>query len=271
MFQEILPRTIFHISNNISPFEDPEASRALYKLVYSGQTPEVHTKLDLLQGIIDPVIHELGLFQKTLFQCLFIEFSLNASPQLKHKIALRSSKADRHVAIDRIFLKEELLTALQGDFVSFALGHVREMLFVLCKKYDLDSEPLNRLSQKEVNSKELADLADTVIEEPKSNELRIYIRLTDDQFGDPEEVDVHARFIDDIEDLLRERDLGEIDGSELGMGYRDIYCAGDDANAMYECIAERLNSLPAGSYIEVVGDDDIKRIELGAPMLNQTS
>lgn len=268
-FQETLPRVIVHISNNIPIFEEPIVDHTLHKLVYSHESPETretHEKLDYLQNMLDPIVDETGFFRKTVFQHLFISFTLDTNSQLKHKITLRSSKADRDVSIHRIFLKEDLLPALQGDFVSFALEHVRDMLAVLCKKYDLNSQPLNKLSQKEDHSQAITDnqLADSVIEQCKDNELRIHIRLSDDQFGGLNEIDGHAQFVDELEQLLEERDLGRIDGSELGMGYRDIYCAGDDANAMYECIAERLKLVPFGSYIEIVKDGEIKRIELGA-------
>lgn len=263
-FQETLPRVIIHIASNIPIFKEPAIHHILRKLVYSGESPETREKLNYLRSITDSVVDETGFFQKTIFQHLSISFTLDTNSKLEHKISLWSSKADREVSIDRIFLKEEFLPALQGDFVSFALQHIRDMLIVLCKKYDLDAQPINKLSPNKDNSK-IRDnqLADAVTEKRKDNELRIYIRLSNDQFGELDEIDEHAQLVDEIEQLLEERGLGQIDGTELGTGSRDIYCSGDDANAMYECIAERLKPLPTGSYIEVIKDGEIKRIELG--------
>lgn len=258
--RETLPRVFFDIITNIPMFEDPALDSILHELPHQKDSP-----LDRLQSFTEPIVDETGFFQNTGFKHLFITFSLDNTPQLKHKITLSASKADRYVAVSRKFFHEEALTALRLDFFAFALEHVRDMLSVLCKKYDLDSRPLNKLLQSKDDPKLFEDnqLADTIIEEHRDNELRIHIRLIDDQFGGLNEIDGHAQFIDEIEQLLEEKDLGKIDGCELGIGYRDIYCSGDDATAMHKCIAKRLKSLPAGSYIEVVKDGEIERIELG--------
>ena len=79
----------------------------------------------------------------------------------------------------------------------------------------------------------------------------VYLKLSDDKFGASGET--FALY--DVEDALGKavKNVGELDGEEIGGGYFTIYTYGPDADAMLHAMVSALarQSVKRGSYVVV--------------------
>jgi hypothetical protein len=80
-----------------------------------------------------------------------------------------------------------------------------------------------------------------ICEESDNNgqELHLHFKIGDAHHASKEEFDRYCvNLADRIEDLLKEDDLGEVEGNEIGQGEIILFCVGSDAKRMLERIGK---------------------------------
>lgn len=85
----------------------------------------------------------------------------------------------------------------------------------------------------------------------------VYLKLSNDEFGEFEERESVFRLEDEIEPRFQSGAVGEYDGHEFGQGFATLYMYGPDADALFEVIAEilkRHDSRPGSYAIKRYGD-----------------
>jgi len=78
-----------------------------------------------------------------------------------------------------------------------------------------------------------------------------YLKLSDNDLGQPDERDsVHA-LGEQLERLIKEQQAGEYDGDEFGGGYAKLYMYGPDANKLFAAVIDAIkkHSFRRGSYV----------------------
>lgn len=118
--------------------------------------------------------------------------------------------------------------------ISLILLIVPVLLNIACNNQSITLE--NRLKQK--NPK----LTQVVI---------VYIKLSDDGFGQPEEREDLYRLEDKLEPLLNSSSIGKIDGHEFGGGYGVIYIYGENADKLFDVVIQTIRDFKPkqGSFI----------------------
>jgi hypothetical protein len=81
--------------------------------------------------------------------------------------------------------------------------------------------------------------------------LLVYLKLSDDKFGDFEEREAIFRLEDEVEPKVLSSGAGEYDGHEFGGGFGTLYMYGLDADKLFDVVIESIRNHPprAGSYI----------------------
>ena len=81
--------------------------------------------------------------------------------------------------------------------------------------------------------------------------LLVYLKLSDDEFGDFEEREALFRLEDEIEPKVLSSGAGEHDGHEFGGGFGTLYMYGPDADKLFDVVIGSVRNHPArdGSYI----------------------
>jgi hypothetical protein len=79
----------------------------------------------------------------------------------------------------------------------------------------------------------------------------VYLKLSDDEFGDFDERESVFRLEDEVEPIVSSSGIGEYDGHEFGGGFGTLYIYGSDADRLFEFIIKSIrNHQPrVGSYI----------------------
>lgn len=79
----------------------------------------------------------------------------------------------------------------------------------------------------------------------------VYIKLSDDGFGQPEEREDLYRLEDKLEPLINFNSVGKIDGHEFGGGYGVIYIYGENADKLFELVIQTIRDFKPkqGSFI----------------------
>ena len=88
-------------------------------------------------------------------------------------------------------------------------------------------------------------------------EVHVYLKPSDDAFGDFEERESMFRLEDEIEQIINSCGVGEYDGHEFGQGFATLFMFGPDADRMFDVLAESIkNYRPRpGSYaVKCYGD-----------------
>jgi hypothetical protein len=97
--------------------------------------------------------------------------------------------------------------------------------------------------------------------------VKIYLKLTDGNFGTAEEVkSIHA-LSDTLEAAIANNNAGEFDGDEFGGGECTLYMYGVDADSLFEAIKEPLLASPlskGGHVIKRYGppNDSVKEVRI---------
>lgn len=89
----------------------------------------------------------------------------------------------------------------------------------------------------------------------------VYLRLSNDAFGDYGDQRRIHELDDQLDDLLTQSGAGEFDGNEVGLGYWELFLHGSSADLVFDLVRPILSRFPAkaGSYV-------VKRYgEPGAP------
>jgi hypothetical protein len=89
-------------------------------------------------------------------------------------------------------------------------------------------------------------------ETPKTEHaVLVYIKFSDDEFGQPEERESLYGLEDKIEPLVNSSGAGEFDGHEFGGGYGTLYMYGTNADKLSEVVIQAIrDSKPQkGSYV----------------------
>ncbi len=89
-------------------------------------------------------------------------------------------------------------------------------------------------------------------ETPKTEHaVLVYIKFSDDEFGQPEEREALYRLEDKLEPLVNSSGAGEFDGHEFGGGYGTLYMYGANADKLFDVVVQAIrDSKPQrGSYV----------------------
>lgn len=252
--QEPLRFTI-QITNCIPALDYPEISRRL-KECYPSYDQQV-----VLRELFLPIIEEGGYFKKTNFQSFSFSFDLVEDSKIAHEISIAISRyGTRRLIATKTFHASELLPEIEKDFQAFAIRNIAHILKVICNKYKLDSTPLNQLlpGTEGLESIQVGTQSVEILEQ-HTDELRIHIKLSDSGSGTFSEHMQNGDLMDEVDELLQDANLGQVDGADIGMGYRTIYCVGPNGRTMYELLSKRLESLPANSYVEIASQGKTDR------------
>lgn len=79
----------------------------------------------------------------------------------------------------------------------------------------------------------------------------VYLKLSDDAFGVPEDREALYSLEDDITDTLENAGTGSLDGHEIGQGFGVLFIYGPDVERLLQSIIPiiRKYSLRKGSYL----------------------
>ena len=271
------------MNENIAPTEHQKFGLQIMTWIPTPEDPELWeiinkfnsdtNKLDSIRDLILPTVEKTGFFEKTKFVLLGIDFFvvkpsdpsgiIKTISAGKNQIPWLGDK--RFLLASKDFHKDELLPKMNSDFDNFAVQEIACILKKICKKYKLDDKPIEALLLSEPNfGVKNGDFSeDLEVIELNHDEVRIYVKLTDREFGDPDEFAANTKLMDELDGLLQNQNLGRLSASEMGMGYETMFCAGQNAQAMYTVLAERLKALPNGSYIEIASNGKTDRIYPG--------
>src|SRR4028119_1034301 len=81
--------------------------------------------------------------------------------------------------------------------------------------------------------------------------LLVYLKLSNDEFGDFGEREAIFRLEDEVEPKVLSSGAGEYDGHEFGGGFGALYIYGPEADKLFDVVIESVMDRPprAGSYI----------------------
>ena len=81
--------------------------------------------------------------------------------------------------------------------------------------------------------------------------LFIYLRLSDDEFGEPDEREALFALEDGLIDAIALKKAGEYDGHEFGEGFGTLYMYGPDVDQLFDAVIPTLTEFGprAGSYL----------------------
>lgn len=81
--------------------------------------------------------------------------------------------------------------------------------------------------------------------------LRLYLKLSDEGFGESDEREAVYALEDELDEMLSSNNAGACDGHEFGQGYAKVFLAGENADEMFTLIINHVRSFNprAGSYI----------------------
>jgi hypothetical protein len=81
--------------------------------------------------------------------------------------------------------------------------------------------------------------------------VRIYLKLSNDGFGDTKEREAVFKLEDELEQKISLASAGEYDGHDFGGGFGTLYMYGSNADKLFETIIESIRRYRprAGSYI----------------------
>lgn len=81
--------------------------------------------------------------------------------------------------------------------------------------------------------------------------LFVYLKLSDDEFGDSDEREAVFALEDRLIDAIASRKAGEYDGHEFGEGYATLYLYGPDVDQLFDAAMPALREYGprTGSYL----------------------
>ena len=87
--------------------------------------------------------------------------------------------------------------------------------------------------------------------EPKEQALLVYLKLSDDEFGDFDEREAIFALEDRLIQAIASTSAGEYDGHEFGEGFGILYMYGANADQLFNAVISTLReySSRSGSYI----------------------
>jgi hypothetical protein len=91
------------------------------------------------------------------------------------------------------------------------------------------------------NRKKQTVVEQTVVEQA----VIVHYKLSDDDYGVPEEREAVFRLEDRLESLIERHQVGELDGNEFGAGEAVLYCYGPDADRLFAVLEEELRLFAA--------------------------
>lgn len=89
------------------------------------------------------------------------------------------------------------------------------------------------------------------IDQQTEQAVIVYLKLSDNDFGHPDERDYVHTLAEQLERLIKEQKAGEYDGDEFGGGYAKLYMYGPDANELFAAVIDAIkkHSVRNGSYL----------------------
>ena len=87
---------------------------------------------------------------------------------------------------------------------------------------------------------------------PKTEQaVLLYLKLSDDNFGESEEREAVFKLEDELEKKIAAASVGELDGHEFGEGFATFYMYGPDADKLFDAVIDTIRKvkLRTGSYI----------------------
>ena len=213
------------------------------------------------------MVKEIGFFEKTKFHDISVYLSVVACHTYmpNHKITLRVYKRISLIT-DQVIHRDEFIEGVKNNAMLFYIKHAAHILLSVCKKYKLDSNPIERLLQTHgcIPLESNGSSSDVEVSETDQEELYIYAKVGDgdDEFASNEDIAAVAQLIDSVDNILEEAGIGHVSGSETQGPYMGTSCMGPDCRVMYERLSKQLQAV-AGSFVELRYDDKTERIKVG--------
>ncbi|MBC7998262.1 MAG: hypothetical protein IAF58_09980 [Leptolyngbya sp.] len=201
---------------------------------------ELNEGLESLSRVVDIEFADTEFFKVTSFAKveLTIEISFSSS-----QITYIENTSENMIQVYSVIL----VSQFDKDRLSYGYQYVKEAavlaLLRLAEKYNLDARMLSirafHIRGDVQRSKIYAALPP--LEDSNSSEVQIHIRITNERYGEREEIDfLLFPFIEKIESILEIDEIGEVEGNEIGEGYFTLYCVGDNPHLMLERISPYL-------------------------------
>lgn len=253
--------------------DDQRFHLALIKLApLSGQIacqspwpPVLWTKefLDGIYATVIPVIEKTGFYDMAKFGSFQVSLRFVCRAEMDDEYEFKRWKQDgvKILTIGKKLCWEENADNSLEEWRDLLLRSVGQTLIQVCKKFELNVEPVHRL----VEAIELDEQARVQEREDTLVGLELHLKLSNEQFGGETERMGFASLSDRIEAALEKSSLGLLEGEEVGGGFFSLFVRGENSRRILDEIRLLLGNvidIQPGSYAVLKSGDKDERVNL---------